>query len=120
MTVGELLNYTLTVSNAGPDQALSVLVSDTLPSSLHFVSAVADQGSCGQVAGLVTCNLGDIPNGNSVDITLVANTTQAGTVTNTANVSANTFDPDLTDNNASAITTVEGVDKPIYLPFVLR
>ena len=120
MTVGAPISYNLRVTNAGPDLALSVRVNDTLPASLQFVSAAADQGSCVEITRLVSCNIGDIPAGSSVGINLVVKTTLVGMVTNNASVSANTIDPDLTDNTASGTTTVEGVDKLIYLPLAIK
>jgi uncharacterized repeat protein (TIGR01451 family) len=58
VTVGDNLTYTITVTNNGPDAAANVVVTDTLPSGVTFVSA---SPGCVHAAGVVTCNLGTIP-----------------------------------------------------------
>src|SRR5688572_5528668 len=57
---GRNMTYTLTVANGGPETATDVVVTDTLPASVTYVSATPSQGSCTQAAGIVTCNLGTI------------------------------------------------------------
>jgi len=44
--VGQRITYTVVVTNAGPDPATGVTLTDTLPAELAFVSAQASQGSC--------------------------------------------------------------------------
>jgi len=46
VTVGAVLTYTILVSNAGPDPATNVVVTDDLPKQVDFVSATASSGSC--------------------------------------------------------------------------
>ena len=53
------VNYTITVTNAGPSPATNVVVTDTLPAGLTLVSATPSQGTCNAVDP-VTCNLGTI------------------------------------------------------------
>ena len=43
--VGERTTWTVTVANNGPDTATDVVVTDTLPAGLAFVSATASRGS---------------------------------------------------------------------------
>lgn len=90
VTVGEHITYTLTISNAGPDGALNVILTDNLPGATNFVS-VTPSGNCGHNAGVVTCNLGTLVNGGQLNLQIVAATTAPGTVTNTASVISDTF-----------------------------
>jgi len=90
---GNRLTYTLTVNNNGPQNATGVTVTDPLPGSVHFDSVTPSQGTCVRSptanpqpkGGTVTCSLGDLANGVSTRITIVATATTPGTLTNTAN-----------------------------------
>ena len=107
VTVGDNVTYTLVVSNNGPNDAENVVVTDTLPSGVVFVSATPDQGSCVESGGIVTCNLGSLANGSSVSIVLVVTTTTDGQLTNSASVTSDTPDPNPGNNGVSEDTTVE-------------
>ncbi|QQS48739.1 MAG: VCBS repeat-containing protein [Acidobacteriota bacterium] len=99
-------SYTLKVTNAGPDPAEGVVVTDTLPAEgLAFVSATPGRGSC-QGTSTVTCNIGPLAIGESVEIEITVRPTQLGMLTNMASVSAVTADPDATDNTATQQTAV--------------
>ncbi len=95
---GSTLNYTITVSNAGPSTATNVVVTDTLPASLTLITATPSQGSC-NAANPVVCNLGTLLNGASATIALSTNVTgTTGSVSNTATATA-------TESTASSATT---------------
>jgi uncharacterized repeat protein (TIGR01451 family) len=103
---GRNMTYTLTVTNAGPDDAQSVLVTDTLPSSVSFVSATSAQGSCSESGGTVSCSLGTIASGGTTTVDIVVTPNTAGTITNTASVSSLISDPNLANNADSEDTSV--------------
>jgi uncharacterized repeat protein (TIGR01451 family) len=112
---GNQLYYTVTVTNHGPDDAVNVKVVDTLPPEVSFVTD--DLSACTQgPTGTLTCDLGDIPNGQSrtvvikvaVDPSAVVNHGGPFGMTNTATVSTSgSIDPDQSNNTAQAFTIVE-------------
>ncbi|HEV7240655.1 MAG TPA: hypothetical protein VGQ36_15560 [Thermoanaerobaculia bacterium] len=93
-TPGGTLNYTITVTNAGPSPATTVVVTDTLPAGLTLISATPSQGTC-NASSPVTCNLGTILNGGSATIALSTQVTAtSGTITNSASVTSTEGDTD--------------------------
>ncbi len=108
---GEVLTYTLSVTNTGPSNASGVIVTDTLPVGVTFESATPSQGSpCGEASGTVTCNLGTIASGHTATVTIavIVDASVAGVLSNRADVAASTSDPDTGNNTATEDTTVEG------------
>jgi uncharacterized repeat protein (TIGR01451 family) len=107
---GNDLTYTVTVTNNGPDTATSVTVTDNLPAETTFVSCSSTGGGvCGGSGNNRTVTFASLTSGESETITFVANVNCSvadGTaISNTATVSAFTFDPDLNNNSATATTT---------------
>jgi uncharacterized repeat protein (TIGR01451 family) len=102
VTQGDELTYTITVSMFGQSGS-GVVVKDTLPSGVTFVSASAGSSESG---GVVTYLIGVLLGGNTRTLTIVVRPTTAGTITNTAVITANAPDPDPTDNKATLTTTV--------------
>lgn len=98
---GGLVTFTLFVANNGPAGAVSVSVTDTLPSGVTLVSSSALLGSCSG-SGPVTCAIGSLAAGVSTTITLVVRTVAAGSLRNVATVSAAQSDPN-TGNNTSSL-----------------
>ena len=97
---GGMIIYNMAVHNGGPADATGVTVDDSLPASETLVSATPSQGTC---SGNVTCSLGNIPNGGSATITIVAKVSAAcgSTLTNTATVKGDQPDPDPSNNSSS-------------------
>ncbi|MCZ6731700.1 MAG: hypothetical protein O7B27_03975 [Gammaproteobacteria bacterium] len=106
-TVGNDLTYTITVRNNGPDSADNVMVMDTLPAGVTFVSATPSQGTCSESSGSVTCSLFTINNGaNATVILTVTPTATNPTLSNTASVTGNVIDGVPGNDSATAVTTV--------------
>src|SRR6185295_7896410 len=80
--VGSNLTYTITVTNHGPNLATGVVMTNRLPASFQFVSALSSQGSFAFANGIFTANLGNLTNASVVKISLVVLPTSAGVFTN--------------------------------------
>jgi uncharacterized repeat protein (TIGR01451 family) len=104
---GQTLTYTISVSNAGPADALAVTVTDPLPSGTSYISCAASQGTCANGSGTVTAALGTIPSGSTATLTItVTVVSPAGAITNTATVDSTT--PDSNPDNDSSTRVVVG------------
>lgn len=96
-------NYNIMINNAGPSAATNVVVTDQMPAMVTINSSTTTQGSCSGTT-IITCNLGSIQTGASVNITIEVQPTQAATIVNTASVTSSVGDP-ITLNNTVSITT---------------
>jgi uncharacterized repeat protein (TIGR01451 family) len=112
---GTNITYTITVSNAGPDPAVTTTLSDATPANTTFVSLSTPAGwTCVTPAvggtGPITCTNPSVPMGAADVFTLVVNVNAAsagGTViSNTASVASTTPDPVPANNTATQTTTV--------------
>ena len=99
------MTYTLTVTNAGPFQATGVIATDAVPAG-KFDAASASQGTASLVGRAVVAHLGDLAVGASATVTIVVTPSAAGSLTNTADVTANELDPDPSNNSATVTTTI--------------
>jgi len=104
---GNELTYTLTVTNTGPADAVSVVVVDALPEGVEFVSATTAYPLATCNAG-VTCALGDMADGAVATITVVVrvNSDQVDDLLNYARVQASNKDTDPSNNWAEEDTEV--------------
>jgi uncharacterized repeat protein (TIGR01451 family) len=108
---GQLV-YTITIFNAGPGTADDVVFTDSTPAGTTFAFLGSSLGSCASLApggtGAVSCNLGSVPSGFSVQVTFGLNVIAVAgtTITNTASVSTSSADPDLSNNSATQTTGV--------------
>ena len=100
-SIGETIEYTLTVDNLGTDTATNVRVQDILPVGLTFVSATPSVG--GYDAGTGTWTVGTVTTADTPTLVIFARVTSAtgGTLTNTATVSGTEYDPDPSNNTDS-------------------
>ena len=107
---GEIINFTITLSNTGPGPATVVQVSDLLPAGLTYVSALPGQGTYDPVTG--SWFVGNVVAGASVSLTLVAGVdagTGGSTITNTAIVGyLSQVDPNASNDAASVSVNPRG------------
>ena len=113
---GAPLTYTVKVENLGPSTAVDVMLMDTLPAAVSFVSVTISGGSgtCVPLAGsptVVECDLGDFGPGDVTDVVIDVSvdpaTPDGTTITNSATVSSTTTDPVPGNNAVSEDTLVE-------------
>lgn len=110
------VTYTITVTNGGPDPAIDVVLNDTLPGTMTFVSLNQNSGpamSC-STGTTINCTATTFPAGGAAVFTLVGHIpagTSSGTVfTNTATVASKTSDPNPGNGTSSALLTVQTAD----------
>jgi uncharacterized repeat protein (TIGR01451 family) len=103
-TPGQNYDYTLTVTNLGPDSATGVVVSDTLVGS-SFVGCVTATGTCTAVGSVITWSLGTVANAVAPTATLTVKPDPAkrDALANTATVTAT--NNELVAGNDSATDT---------------
>lgn len=108
--IGDPLEFTLQVANAGPSVARSVTVTDTLPTGLDFVSASGTGWTCDNAGQVITCTLDAVlPVGADAAPITVTTTVLASAypgVENTAEVGADTDDPTPGNNTSTDPVTV--------------
>jgi uncharacterized repeat protein (TIGR01451 family) len=102
--VGGELTYRLRVRNLGPSDATGVIVTDTLPANVNFVSA---SSGCSRSGSVVTCEIGTVRDGESAVRLIRVRPTVPGGFSNTATVRANEPDPDPANNTVTTVTTVK-------------
>jgi uncharacterized repeat protein (TIGR01451 family) len=106
VTQGSNLTYAIQVqNNAAP--ATGVVVTDTLPARVDFVSATPSQGTpCVRSGDTVTCNLGAMAAGATATVTIVVQPKRTGTISNTAVVASTPPDTNAANNSDTESTTV--------------
>jgi uncharacterized repeat protein (TIGR01451 family)/gliding motility-associated-like protein len=95
--IGEMVTYTIVATNNGPYTATNVKVTDALPTGLQYQSHTTSTGSYNPATGVYV--VGDLANGATATLTIVAKIVGAGTIVNIATVSSpNQPDPVPGDN----------------------
>jgi len=101
--VGSNVEFTLTLSNLGVNNATGVSVNDLLPTGYSFVSSTPSVGTYNSGTGV--WSIGDINAGIAVTLKIVAKVNANGVYTNTAIIPASVSDTNSANNSASASTT---------------
>jgi uncharacterized repeat protein (TIGR01451 family) len=115
--LGGQISYIVTVSNAGPDAATNVVLTDPIPEHTTFVNASVSQGTVMFDGTTVTANFGTIgaPSGEdimsatlSLTVSVNSDTPRGTVISNTATATTTTTDPDPDNDSATADTFVTG------------
>lgn len=98
--IGGNVTFTVTVTNKGPHAAAGVRVIDLLPVGYTFTSATATGGSYSSASG--NWMIGDLGINSPRTLTINSVLKTTGPYTNTAKASSLMYDPDLSNNTATA------------------
>lgn len=104
-TVGGTLTYEILVTNTGPSTATNVVVGDTLPAGLTYVSSSTTAGTVAHATGVITATIPSLAPSASATVTIVT-TIQAGFAGSTIPNSATAQADEATQVTANATTTV--------------
>ena len=102
VTVGDVVTFTVSAVNAGPNDATGVRVVDLLPAGLVFVSAAPSAGTYDPSTG--TWTLGTLASGGAATLQIAATVAEADSHTNVAQrMAQNEMDP-VPLNDLSGVT----------------
>jgi uncharacterized repeat protein (TIGR01451 family) len=115
---GNNINYRVEVTNKGPDDAHSVVLTSSVPEGTTFVSEAQTSGpaftcttpTAGSGSGTISCTIDTLP-ANAVAVFALAfnvnaNAPDGSTIVNAASVSSSTHELQPSDNSASSSATV--------------
>ncbi|MDU4597639.1 DUF7507 domain-containing protein [Clostridium sporogenes] len=107
---GEILTYTINVSNAGPSDAQNVVLTDVISPDIIAPEFSIDGGATFN-PWLGSFDIGTLPAGQTRTILIrgTVSSSATGTITNTANITSSTPDPNLDNNESTTITEVNAL-----------
>jgi uncharacterized repeat protein (TIGR01451 family) len=110
------VTYTLSVTNISADAATNVVVTDTLPAEVTFISCNATGGMCGGTENARIVTFGPIAGNGTASATIVArvNLGLGSNVafTNTATVTSTTADSNQANNTANTVSHTPTLNDP--------
>lgn len=112
--VGSVVDWTVTVSNSGPDTAWNTTVVETLPEGLTPVGTVATMGNYEFTDGV--WNVGHLNSGDTAQMTMSTRieSDQAARYVNTASATSSTRDGNTENNSATAtVNSVVAVEAEV-------
>jgi len=111
----DVVTFTITAHNEGPDDVEGLEITDILPNGLTLISA--DTHGFGSYNSGIW-NIGKLANGTTAILTLFVNATSTGTFTNWANVTAQTtYDPEPWSQDNTIITVASAADIAVEKAF---
>ena len=117
--IGDTVTFTINVSNAGPDTATNVGISDVVPSGYTNIANISNGGALN--GNTITWSIASIANGANATVSFTADvltpTGAANEYVNTAQVSASDqADPDSTPNNDDGDQSEDDEDNAVVNP----
>ena len=111
LTAGTEAVYQVTVVNAGPSTAVNASGSDVIPTGFVILAVTSPLVDCTITGQVVSCQRDTIPPGATaqVQIRVRVPAGQVADVTNSADVTSDTFDPDLSNNQATITNSVQRI-----------
>lgn len=109
--IGASFAYTITVTNNGPSTSTNVLVTDTLPAEVSFVTSTPGSPTCTESGGTVTCNLNSLAPDASTTIDIFVVASSGGQVENRVDVSSDQSDPVPATSSTTEATIIPTVSQ---------
>ena len=107
--VGDVVEFTIVITNAGPDAATTVAAVDDLLVGLTLLSAVATNGTYNPDNGVWDIN--NLPAGGDATLRIDARVDTSDPIANIATiVASDSFDPDPTDDGDAVVLTPREAD----------
>jgi len=103
VNINDLIKWTITVTNNGPNAATGVKVSDKLPKTLIWINDDSN-GKYNHNSGV--WNVGTLSNGGTASLSVVCRVNATGVIENVVSVSGNEFDWDMSNNYDSEVVNV--------------
>jgi uncharacterized repeat protein (TIGR01451 family) len=104
------MNYKPVITNTGNASATGVVLTDTIPAITTFTAATTSQGSCSYdlPTKTVTCNIGTIAAGGTVNVQITVKPRSEGTLNDTATITGGQWDP-ATGNNSASVNGIPAI-----------
>ena len=115
-TVGDVVNFSIRLTNRGPDAAENVKVREIMDDSLKLLSFHASAGDFDKVNDVWSLDLLDA--GQSAYLTVKAIAREAGIAKNSVVASSDNFDYDLSNNNDTVSLDIAEKQNPKQNPNV--
>jgi uncharacterized repeat protein (TIGR01451 family) len=120
---GSNVIQTVTISNAGPDIATNVQLTDYVFAGATIVSATSDRGTVSVPGpGTLLLNVDALTNSTMATVTMILSPSGGASVLNGASVGTSTFDPNLLNNQSIAtqlLSTTNGQSLMDQVPILV-
>jgi uncharacterized repeat protein (TIGR01451 family) len=108
--LGDKVTFKVTVSNAGPGTATTVVLTQALSADFPISALTTSQGNCMSATANITCTLGMLASGAKVTISFAITMQSAGTFVTSSSVTEDQPDLNPGDNGTSQSVAVSPTD----------
>ena len=113
-TVGDVVNYSIRLTNNGPDVARNVEVNEIMDDSLTFKSFKASAGDFNKLNNVWSLDALEVGESAFLKIKAIANS--VGSLRNSVSATSDNYDPDLTNNDDEVLVNVSNPDNHDDVP----